>query len=139
MQTRLNLDPAVVREARALAAKAGQPIVEMARTHTTVSVERAVLRLAGLEGADADGMPWVNRLVDAVRAGRAGARRRPAGLGRCWPAATPDLGALARRRGGHGNFRLPPGRRPGPARPRKAARKGIGRIDAMPGGPSGRR
>src|ERR1700691_5568486 len=67
MQTRLNLDPAVVREARALAAKAGQPIVEMARTHTTVSVERAVLRLAGLQGADPDGMPWVNRLVDAVR------------------------------------------------------------------------
>ena len=50
MQTRLNLDPAVVREARALAAQAGQPIVEMARTHTTVSVERAVLRLAGLPG-----------------------------------------------------------------------------------------
>src|SRR5258708_37442127 len=67
MQTRLNLDPAVVREARELARKAGQPIVEMARTHTTVSVERAVLRLAGLRGADADGMPWVNRLVDAVR------------------------------------------------------------------------
>ena len=52
MPTRLNLDPAVVREARALAATAGQPIVEMARTHTTVSVERAVLRLAGLQGAD---------------------------------------------------------------------------------------
>src|SRR6201988_3637804 len=67
MQTRLHLDPAVVREARELAARAGQPIVEMARTHTTVSVERAVLRLAGLQGADADGMPWVNRLVDAVR------------------------------------------------------------------------
>src|SRR5580658_1293606 len=67
MQTRLNLDHAVVREARALAAKAGQPIVEMARTHTTVSVERAVLRLAGLQGADPDGMPWVNRLADAVR------------------------------------------------------------------------
>ena len=67
MQTRLNLDLAVVREARELARKAGQPIVEMARTNTTVSVERAVLRLAGLQGADSDGMPWVNRLVDAVR------------------------------------------------------------------------
>jgi beta-lysine 5,6-aminomutase alpha subunit len=67
MQTRLHLDPAVVRDARELAVKAGAPIVEMARTHTTVSVERAVLRLAGLRGADPDGMPWVNRLVDAVR------------------------------------------------------------------------
>src|SRR5258708_38141118 len=64
---RLNLDRAVVGEARELARKAGQPIVEMARTHTTVSVERAVLRLAGLQGADAEGMPWVNRLADAIR------------------------------------------------------------------------
>jgi len=67
MRTRLNLDPAVVRQARELAATVGAPIVEMAMTHTTVSVERAVLRLAGLQGADPDGMPWVNRLVDAVR------------------------------------------------------------------------
>jgi beta-lysine 5,6-aminomutase alpha subunit len=67
MQPRLTLDPATVAEARELARRAGQPIVDMARTHTTVSVERAVLRLAGLRGADADGMPWVNRLADAVR------------------------------------------------------------------------
>ena len=60
---RLGLDPAIVRQARELARRAGQPIVELARTHTTVSVERAVLRLAGLDGADDDGMPWVNRLV----------------------------------------------------------------------------
>ena len=45
----LSLDPEVVRQARELAAIAGQPIVEMARTHTTVSVERAVLRLGGLD------------------------------------------------------------------------------------------
>ena len=65
--SRLGLDPAVVRSARELASRAGQPIVELARTHSTVSVERAVLRLAGLDGADGDGMPWVNRLADAVR------------------------------------------------------------------------
>src|SRR5947207_2148309 len=57
----------MVRQARELAAVAGQPIVEMARTHTTVSVERAVLRLGGLDGASpGDGMPWVNHLADAV-------------------------------------------------------------------------
>ena len=32
-----------------------------------MSVERAVLRLSGLEGADVEGIPWVNRLVDVVR------------------------------------------------------------------------
>ena len=35
-------------------------------SHTTVSIERAVLRMAGLEGADVEGIPWVNRLVDSV-------------------------------------------------------------------------
>ena len=86
----------------------------MARSHTTVSVERAVLRLAGLDGADDGGMPWVNRLVDAVREttglehgvalpawdalvtgglpgpGRAGQRRRgrPGEVPRCRRAAT---------------------------------------------------
>jgi beta-lysine 5,6-aminomutase alpha subunit len=65
---KLKLDPQVVRTARRLAAKAGRPVVDLARSHTTVSVERAVLRLAGVAGADSDGIPWVNRLADAVRA-----------------------------------------------------------------------
>ena len=81
MTGKLNLDPRVVRQARRLAAKAGQPVVDLARSHTTVSVERAVLRLAGVTGADSDGIPWVNRLVDAVRRGRgAGARGGGAGV-----------------------------------------------------------
>jgi beta-lysine 5,6-aminomutase alpha subunit len=63
---KLGLDPAVVRKARRLAEIAGRPVVELAQAHTTVSVERALLRLAGLAGADVDGIPWVNRLLDAV-------------------------------------------------------------------------
>src|SRR3954447_17761447 len=65
---KLDLDPATVRRARTLARAVGKPIVTIAQRHTTVSVERATLRLAGLEGADAEGTPWVNRLVDCVRA-----------------------------------------------------------------------
>src|SRR3954454_19689297 len=65
---KLALDPATVHRARSLARAAGKPIVRLARTHTTVSVERAVLRMAGVSGADPDGIPWVNRLVDAVQA-----------------------------------------------------------------------
>src|SRR4051812_49186555 len=64
---KLDLDPTTVRQARSLARKVGRPIVRIAQQHTTVSVERATLRLAGLEGADAEGTPWVNRLVDVVR------------------------------------------------------------------------
>ena len=63
----LDLDPQVIRTARRLARKAGAPVVRLAKTHTTVSVERALLRMAGLSGADAEQVPWVNHLVDAVR------------------------------------------------------------------------
>src|SRR5215472_532160 len=134
MQTRLNLDPAIVREARELAARAGQPIVEMASTHPTVSVERAVLRLAGLAGADNDGMPWVNHLVDAVR--------QAAGLehGVALPAfdalvtgGYPDLAALAEAAAlGKVQFRIPIGVEAATARgaSQAALRNGISRIDA---------
>ncbi|MEU1179848.1 lysine 5,6-aminomutase subunit alpha [Streptomyces sp. NPDC005820] len=64
---KLGLDPHLVRRARELAVRAGRPVVDLARSHTTVAVERASLRLAGLSGADAEGIPWANRLVDAVR------------------------------------------------------------------------
>ena len=65
---KLDLDPVTVRKARSLARKAGKPIVTIAQKHTTISVERATLRLAGLAGADGDGIPWANRLADVVRA-----------------------------------------------------------------------
>ena len=63
----LDIDPHQVALARELTARLGQPVVDIARSHTTVSVERATLRLAGLSGADHEKIPWVNHLVDAVR------------------------------------------------------------------------
>jgi beta-lysine 5,6-aminomutase alpha subunit len=54
-----------------LAAAATEPVIGLARAHTTVAVERATLRLAGITGADsghrAGDVPWVNRVVDTVR------------------------------------------------------------------------
>ena len=108
---KLTIDPERVALARRLARQAGQPIVEMAKVHTTVSVERAVLRLAGLAGADPDGMPLVNLLVDAVRAqtGLEHGVALPA-----WDALLtggyPDLAALAAdAAAGRVSFRLPTG------------------------------
>jgi len=133
--SKLNLDPALVRRARDLAALAGQPVVEMARTHTTVSVERAVLRLAGLEGADEDGMPWVNRLADAVRetVGLEHGVALPA-----WDAMLaggyPDLRTLAADAGaGLVKFRLPAGGEADAARAaaRRSVKKGFSRIDGQ--------
>ena len=112
MSGKLGLDPGTVREARELARRAGEPITEMARTHTTVSVERAVLRLAGLDGADPDGMPWVNRLADAV----AGSLGLEHGVALPFWHALETSGLLAAparrgRRRGHGNVPAPRGRR----------------------------
>ncbi|HWF80630.1 MAG TPA: lysine 5,6-aminomutase subunit alpha [Streptosporangiaceae bacterium] len=108
---KLTIDPQQVALARRLARQVGQPIVEMAKAHTTVSVERAVLRLAGLAGADPDGMPLVNRVVDAVRAqtGLEHGVALPA-----WDALItggyPDLAALAADVvAGQVSFRLPTG------------------------------
>src|SRR5450755_367148 len=135
VRRRLNLDPAAVREARELARHAGQPIVDMARTHTTVSVERAVLRLAGLHGADEDGMPWVNCLADAVR--------QSTGLEHgvalpVWDALLagnyPDLGTLARDAvADKVQFRVPGGADAHAARgaAAEALAGGIARIDAQ--------
>ena len=67
MTSKLNLDQGAVLLARELARRAGEPVTQLALTHTTVSIERAVLRLGGLDGADPGGIPWVNRLADAVR------------------------------------------------------------------------
>ncbi|HEX3589642.1 MAG TPA: lysine 5,6-aminomutase subunit alpha [Pseudonocardiaceae bacterium] len=67
----LGLDPDVVATARRLAAAATEPVIGLARAYTTVAVERATLRLAGISGADsghrAGDVPWVNRVVDTVR------------------------------------------------------------------------
>src|SRR3954471_2960939 len=130
----LHLDQRVIRRARKLAEKAAAPVVELARTHSTVSVERAVLRLAGLTGADAEGIPWVNRLVEAVGndVGLENGVALPV-----WDALVQgdhaDLSVLAQKAAAGGvRFRLPEGR--DLTRARSAAKKtvggGIRRIDA---------
>lgn len=130
----LELDRKTVRSARAHAARLGQPVVELATSHTTVSVERATLRLAGLSGADHERVPWVNHLVDAVRdqVGIEHGVSTPV-----WDALrrdeAPDLLTLAQKASsGAVSFRIP--ERKGEAtRARRAAmaavRPGIRRID----------
>src|SRR4051794_19985862 len=131
--SKLDLDPQVVRKARSLAERVAEPVIEMARTHTTVSVERAQLRLAGLAGADSDGRPWVNHLVDAVRdqVGLEHGVALPV-----WDAlrreSYTDLSALAQAAAlGAVSFRLPsgPDAEAAASLARTAARGGIGRID----------
>ncbi|MGA8994082.1 MAG: lysine 5,6-aminomutase subunit alpha [Nocardioidaceae bacterium] len=130
----LDLDPATVSRARSLAAAVGAPVVDLARRHTTVSVERATLRLGGLAGADPDGIPWVNRLLDVARAdvGLEHGVALPV-----WDALVRgeahDLTELAQKAAaGSVRFRLPEGR--ALVQARSAARRQVGsglrRVDA---------
>ncbi len=131
---RLELDPQVVRKARTLARRLGRPVVDIARSHTTVSVERATLRLAGLAGADHERVPWVNHLVDAVRdqVGLEHGVTTPV-----WDALrrdeAPDLLTLAQKASTGGvTFRLPERRGELTAArraARSAVRPGLARID----------
>ncbi|MFL5264410.1 MAG: lysine 5,6-aminomutase subunit alpha TIM-barrel domain-containing protein [Anaeromyxobacteraceae bacterium] len=64
----LRLDAAKVERCRALADAATAEVLAHVRRHTTVSIERAVLRLFGFHGAGPRGVPWVNLMVDELHA-----------------------------------------------------------------------
>jgi beta-lysine 5,6-aminomutase alpha subunit len=133
MTSKLNLDQSAVLLARELARRAGEPVTQLALTHTTVSIERAVLRLGGLDGADPGGMPWANRLTDAVRAsvGLEHGVALPV-----WDALQrtghPDLRALVEAAAaGQVGFRIPAGRDAAVARERAARSisEGVSALD----------
>ena len=63
---RLELDTVLVDEAFSLADDIAAPVVDFARRHTTVTIERTVARLFGVDGVDDLGVPLPNVLVDAL-------------------------------------------------------------------------
>ena len=68
---KLGLDGAVVAECRDLAAEIAAPIEDLARSHTTTSIERATVRLFGVGGAVGEGpdaVPIPNLVVDRIAA-----------------------------------------------------------------------
>jgi beta-lysine 5,6-aminomutase alpha subunit len=68
---KLRVDHDAVTECRELAADIARPIEALARSRTTVSIERASVRLVGVDGTDGDAaapVPLPNRVVDEIRA-----------------------------------------------------------------------
>jgi beta-lysine 5,6-aminomutase alpha subunit len=68
---RLEIDHETVAECRYLAKDIARPIDELARENTTVSIERACLRLIGVDGVEGEGaeaVPIPNRVADEVHA-----------------------------------------------------------------------
>lgn len=72
----LGLSKETVDKARELAGKAARPVLAFIGSHTSVTVERASLRIAGADGASSDGVPVPNLIVDSIR------RQDPQALGR---------------------------------------------------------
>ncbi|MBV8726917.1 MAG: D-lysine 5,6-aminomutase subunit alpha, partial [Candidatus Eremiobacteraeota bacterium] len=64
---KIKIDEAAVDRCRELAQQIVAPVERFISAHSTVSVERAVLRLFGIDGVRGD-VPLVNLLVDALTA-----------------------------------------------------------------------
>ncbi|MGM0495267.1 MAG: lysine 5,6-aminomutase subunit alpha [Bacillota bacterium] len=64
---KLNLDNKLITSCRKYAKSIAKDVQEYINIHSTVSVERTVLRLLGIEGVDKFDVPIVNRLVDDVK------------------------------------------------------------------------
>ncbi|HYG69485.1 MAG TPA: lysine 5,6-aminomutase subunit alpha, partial [Anaeromyxobacteraceae bacterium] len=62
----LHIDRAQVDRCRELADQVTAQVLEFVRRHTTVSIERTVLRLYGLHDAGPHGVPFVNLVVDEL-------------------------------------------------------------------------
>lgn len=67
MATKLALSQERIERARELAKRIVSPVQDFIEEHTTVTVERATLRLAGADGADQDGVPVPNLVVDQLK------------------------------------------------------------------------
>ncbi len=67
MESKLALSEKRIERARELAKRIVSPVQDFIAEHTTVTVERATLRLAGADGADVDGVPVPNLIVDQLK------------------------------------------------------------------------
>ncbi|KLU62450.1 D-lysine 5,6-aminomutase alpha subunit [Peptococcaceae bacterium CEB3] len=72
-ERKLALDPELIAQGRELAEQIVGQVTPFILAHTTVSVERAVLRLFGIDGVSREGIPLANVVVDALQDAGVGA------------------------------------------------------------------
>lgn len=65
--SKLNIDPKVVESCRANAKKIADDLCRIIDKYSTVSIERAVLRLCGVDGVNEAGIPLPNVVVDHIK------------------------------------------------------------------------
>lgn len=66
MKNKLNLDPRIIDSARNAARNIAEDVQKFIDKHTTVTIERTVARLLGIDGVDEIGKPLPNVLVDNI-------------------------------------------------------------------------
>ena len=69
MKSKLNLNPELIDSARSAAMHIAEDTQEFIDKHTTVTVERTVARLIGVDGVDEIGTPFPNVLIDNIKEG----------------------------------------------------------------------
>ncbi|MFZ5968836.1 MAG: lysine 5,6-aminomutase subunit alpha [Bacillota bacterium] len=69
MRSKLNLDQQLIEKARNSAARIAADTQQFIDQHTTVTVERAIARLFGIDGVDEIGKPLPNVMVDNMKDG----------------------------------------------------------------------
>lgn len=69
MESKLNLDQNMIDSARNAAASIAEDVQKFIDAHTTVSTERTVVRLLGVDGIDEIGRPLPNVVVDNIKEG----------------------------------------------------------------------
>jgi beta-lysine 5,6-aminomutase alpha subunit len=67
VKTKLHLDESMIARGRAAASQIADDVADFIAERTTVAVERTVLRLFGVDGVDAEGVPLPNVIVDEVK------------------------------------------------------------------------
>ena len=67
MKSKLNIDPKIVDSARQHAANIAHDMQEFIERHTTVSTERTIVRLLGIDGVDELETPLPNVVVDHIK------------------------------------------------------------------------
>jgi len=67
MENKLSLDRDLISKARTHAEQIAAEVQGFIEGYSTVTVERAVCRLLGIDGVDEDGVPLVNTLVDGLK------------------------------------------------------------------------
>ncbi len=94
---RVPMDESVVADCRRLAAEIADEVQGFIDRHTTVGVERTVARAYGIDGADDQGAPLVNLLVERVHAQKLLGRGIAFFLGRELLRGAPSLQEAAER------------------------------------------